>query len=200
MKLIVGLGNPGEKYENNRHNVGFQFLDYFIDQYQKSPLRPKGYEGQVKFKSNKYLLSDVCELATSNEQPATNLVLAKPTTFMNKSGIAVKKIIENFKLNPPAGGENLIIAHDDLDIPFGKFHIQVGVGPELHNGIESIENHLKTKDFFRIRIGVDNRVPEKKIAGETYVLSNFIQEEVAKLNSEIFPKIIDQLKLSHQIP
>ncbi|KKP65507.1 MAG: Peptidyl-tRNA hydrolase, partial [Candidatus Roizmanbacteria bacterium GW2011_GWC2_35_12] len=123
-----------------------------------------------------------------------------PTTFMNKSGIAVKKIIENFKLNPPAGGENLIIAHDDLDIPFGKFHIQVGVGPELHNGIESIENHLKTKDFFRIRIGVDNRVPEKKIAGETYVLSNFIQEEVAKLNSEIFPKIIDQLKLSHQIP
>ena len=91
--------------------------------------------------------------------------------------------------------ENLIIVHDDLDIPFGKFHIQFGVGPQLHNGLDSIEDHLKTKDFLRIRIGVDNRNSEQKIPGETYVLNDFTKEEFINLKEIIFPKIFSQLKL-----
>ncbi|KKP66216.1 MAG: Peptidyl-tRNA hydrolase [Candidatus Roizmanbacteria bacterium GW2011_GWC2_35_12] len=192
MKLIVGLGNPGEKYKNNRHNVGFQFVDYLIENLQisnnKSQITNKSQILNCNFKKDKYLDSEFLIINSK-------LILAKPTTFMNKSGGAVRKLIGNWKLEIG----NLIIAHDDLDIPFGKFHIQVGVGPELHNGIESIENHLRNRDFLRIRVGVDNRIPERKIDGETYVLSNFTQEEFTKLNSEIFPKIIDQLKLSHQI-
>ena len=108
---------------------------------------------------------------------------------MNESGIFVKKL----KVKP----ENLYVVHDDLDIPLGKFHIQFGVGPQLHNGLESIEQHLNTKDFWRIRIGVDNR--KSPADGETYVLNDFTNEEKSLLEEQIFPKILSQLKQSHQI-
>ena len=155
--MLIGLGNPGKKYANNRHNVGHMFVDYLVK----------------KFKSLKVKM----------------FIIKKTDCYMNESGIFVKNIIENRKLKI----ENLIVVHDDLDIPFGKFHIQFGVGPQLHNGLESIENHLKTKDFWRIRIGVDNR--PGKVPGETYVLHNFTEEELKNLKEVIFPKIFSQLKL-----
>jgi peptidyl-tRNA hydrolase, PTH1 family len=157
MKMLIGLGNPGKKYQNNRHNVGHMFIDYLINE--------------------------------SKDSRINELKLHKTDCFMNLSGIFVKKIFVNWKLEI----ENLIIAHDDLDIPFGKFHIQLGVGPQLHNGLESIENHLKTKDFWRIRIGVDNR--EEKVPGEAYVLHDFTKEELINLKEVIFPKIFSQIKL-----
>ena len=153
MKVIVGLGNPGKKYQNNRHNVGQMLVDYLQD------------------------------------PPQTELKLIKTDCFMNESGIFVKKL----KVKP----ENLYVVHDDLDIPLGKFHIQFGVGPQLHNGLESIEQHLNTKDFWRIRIGVDNR--KSPADGETYVLNDFTNEEKSLLEEQIFPKILSQLKQSHQI-
>jgi len=118
------------------------------------------------------------------------------------------KFISNIENCLPAGKagklkiENLIIVHDDLDIPLGKFHIQQGVGPQLHNGLESIEQHLKTKDFLRIRIGVDARVSNKwtcpersrRVDGESYVLKNFLAEEKTRLEKEIFPKLFTQLQ------
>jgi len=165
MILIVGLGNPGKKYINNRHNVGHVFVDYLLEN--------QNYNSKIK--------------------------IMKTDCFMNLSGIFVKKLIEKYKMNLPAGGENLIIVHDDLDIPLGKFHIQFGVGPQLHNGLESIENHLKTKDFWRIRIGVDNRLPDKKVSGEIYTLQNFLSQEKKLLETEIFPKILSQLKLNFKM-
>lgn len=114
---------------------------------------------------------------------------------MNNSGLAVKKAINNYQLTI----NNLIVAHDDLDIPLGKFHIQFAVGPQLHNGLESIENHLKTKDFWRVRIGIDNRLPDKKIPGEAYTLQNFFPEEKKLLAMKIFPKIFSQLKLNFKM-
>ena len=175
MYTIVGLGNPGQKYQNNRHNVGQIFIDYVIKK-----LRITNYE----------------------------LKVVKTDVFMNQSGVFVKKLIRNpqFVIN------NLIIAHDDLDIPLGKFKIQKGQGPRLHNGIISIENVLSTNDFWRIRIGVDNRParrPDRQnsdevqslnedrqtnrwIDGETYVLSDFTPEEKIVLNAT-FPKIYQQL-------
>lgn len=110
---------------------------------------------------------------------------------MNVSGIFVKKIMGNGKWKI----ENLIIVHDDLDIPFGKFHLQFASGPQLHNGLESVEQHLRTKEFWRLRIGVDARLPDRKIAGETYSLQNFLPEEKKQLDELIFPKILTQLKL-----
>ena len=89
--------------------------------------------------------------------------------------------------------ENLVIAHDDLDIPLGKFKIQKGIGPKLHNGIESVEKSLGTKDFWRIRIGVDNRTPDNWIDGETYVLNDFRQNELDVIQA-LFPEVLNRLQ------
>lgn len=159
MILIVGLGNPGKKYLNNRHNVGHMFMNYLIDKLAGSQIN--------------------------------GLKLAKTDDFMNLSGIFVKKMIRNSGSEP----KDLIIVHDDLDIPLGKFHIQFASGPLLHNGLESIEQYLKTKDFYRIRIGVDDRSADKKIPGEKYALQNFLIDEKQLLETEIFPKIFTQLQL-----
>ncbi len=156
MHIIVGLGNPGSKYKNNRHNVGQMFVDYLKNQ-------SAGWRTKIK--------------------------TVKTDVFMNQSGSFVKKIVSDLELRI----SDLIIAHDDLDIPLGKFKIQKGVGPKLHNGLESIENTLGTKDFWRIRIGVDNRPAENRIDGETYVLQDFTKEEKESL-SIIFLKIKAQLK------
>lgn len=196
MKLIVGLGNPGETYKNNRHNVGFMFVDSLAKQ----------FSNDTQFKFDKYLQSEYLQLpllppTTNNQQPITSnqLILAKPQTFMNKSGEAVSKLLSRFLLSPTTNNQqpttNLIVVHDDLDIPFGKFHIQVGRGPLLHNGLESIENHIKTKEFTRVRIGVDGRTPERKIDGETYVLQDFTNEELFTLQSDLFSKILAQLRV-----
>ena len=165
MKIIVGLGNPGQKYKNNRHNVGHMFVDYLNNQSNKSEL--------------------------------VDIKIFKTDCFMNMSGSFVKKLFVNWKLKV----ENLIVAHDDLDIPLGKFHIQVGVGPQLHNGLDSIEESIKNKDFIRIRIGVDARLPRSedvnRINGETYVLQDFTAEEKNLLEKDVFPKIFAQLKISN---
>lgn len=124
---------------------------------------------------------------------------------MNISGIFVKKLTNHYSLIP----NRLIVLHDDLDIPLGKFHIQFASGPQLHNGLTSVEQHLKTKDFWRVRIGADNRRPknylsrtydqdnnkQKWVEGEKYSLQNFLSEEKKILETEIFPKIFEQLKL-----
>jgi len=163
MKIIIGLGNPGQKYQNNRHNVGHMFIKY-LESLQV--LKLESYKEKIK--------------------------IYQTDCFMNESGVFVKKQLFNFKTLKPS---NLIIAHDDLDIPLGKFHIQMGVGPQLHNGLESIENQLKTKEFLRIRIGVDSRTKDNWINGISYVLKDFQKEESEKLEKEIFPKIFEQLKL-----
>jgi len=203
MICIVGLGNPGEKYQYNRHNVGFQFIDYLIENLKNPCLA--GRQANYKIKIQKNLSSIIYHLSS-------NLILAKPLTFMNKSGEAVQKIIGNWKLKI----ENLVVVHDDLDIPLGKFKIQKGTGPELHNGIKSIEEALKTKpsfakasegkDFWRIRIGVDARParrnldeggqPDRWIDGETYVLHDFLPSEKDLLNEDVFPEILSRLQSS----
>ncbi|MDH7476071.1 MAG: aminoacyl-tRNA hydrolase [Microgenomates group bacterium] len=170
MKISLGLGNPGEKYKNNRHNVGHMFIDYLVKKltgWRVSELKEKN--------------SSIAKIFTLN-----NLILCQTLTYMNESGKAVKKIFNTFHVPR----STLYIIHDDLDIPLGKFKIQFANGPKLHNGIKSIEQTLKTKDFWRIRIGVDNRQKENWIDGETYVLQNFLDEEKQILVNEVFPKII----------
>lgn len=174
MKLIVGLGNPGAKYQNNRHNVGFMFIDFMVRKLESL----KG----IKLKEEK-ILPVTC-------YPLPALILAKPNTFMNQSGLAVKRLLSNLPTFKPS---NLVIVHDDLDIPLGKFKIQKGIGPKVHNGLKSIEKALKTKDFWRIRIGVDNRQPDRWIEGETYVLTNFLPEEKKIIINQVFPKIFSRL-------
>lgn len=176
MKLVVGLGNPGEKYQSNRHNVGFMFVDYLLAQFADHPA----------WKKDTYLGAEVV-------RPTPELSFAKPLTYMNKSGEAVRKMMEHGKLNV----DNLLVVHDDLDIPIGKFRIVKGYGPKLHNGLESIQNHLHSMDFLRVRIGVDNRRPEHRIPGIDYVLQDFSTEEKLAVVQQTFPAILHLLNTEY---
>lgn len=182
MKLIVGLGNPGDKYANNRHNAGFMFADYLIREVMRSTFGVRSQNTEFKF-DNK-LQADICKINISNDQ----LIIAKPQTFMNLSGEVVRKIVDYFNIDI----SDVIVAHDDLDLPIGKYKIQKNVGPKLHNGIISIEKHLGTSNFWRIRIGVENRNDNNRISGETYVLQDFTPEEktiITKTFAEMNQKI-----------
>lgn len=175
MRLIIGLGNPDKKYKNTRHNVGFLIVDW---------LRSNIYSNCYWRKNNKFE-AVVCG------PKAVNIILAKPQTYVNQSGRAVKKIVDFYKISL----DDLYVIHDDLDIPFGKFKIQKGCGPKVHKGIQSIEKSLGGNDFWRIRVGVDNRNPENRIPGEIYVLQDFTKKEQQKLK-QTFVKIIKELDLA----
>lgn len=172
MLVFVGLGNPGISYSLNRHNAGFLFLDELAS-----------VLGDSSWSSKENLESEVIKFP--------ELLLVKPTTFMNASGKAVKKVMDYYNLTFPY----LYVVHDDLDIVFGDYKIQRGVGPKLHNGVTSVEEELRTTQFFRIRIGVDNRTPENRTAGDVYSLQNFTKEELSTLK-QVYKKIIEELKIS----
>lgn len=125
-----------------------------------------------------------------------NLKLLKSDSFMNNSGDFVQKEVSTYRGNWEKDGSkvaNLFIVHDDLDIPLGQFKIQKAVGPKVHYGVNSIEERVGSKEFWRVRIGVDARLPEKRIPGEAYVLQRFSPEERQILDT-VFPKIWEELK------
>ena len=122
----------------------------------------------------------VADSLYSRKVPA-GFVIKKSDVFMNESGVFVKKLVDQYKLEP----SNLYIAHDDLDIPLGAYKIQLGVGPKVHNGVNSVEEELGTKDFWRVRIGVDNRKLDDRTSGEEYVLQDFTAEERKALDGVI---------------
>ncbi len=163
MKLIIGLGNPGEKYKENRHNIGFMVLDKLN---KKSWQRSKG-----GFLVYSWYRSDI--------------ELIKPQIFMNDSGVAVKYTVNKHK----AKTTDLYIIHDDLDLPLGTWKLQFAKGPKDNGGINSIEQVLGTKNFWRIRVGVDNRKHEphftKVTRGEEYVLEDFTKDEKIILDKVI---------------
>ena len=119
---------------------------------------------------------------------SANVVVKKSDTFMNDSGLFVRKLVDQYKLDP----SNLYILHDDLDIPLGSYKIQFGVGPKDHNGINSVESEIGTKDFWRVRIGIDNRKPDDRIPGEEYTLQNFTEGE-RKILDGVIEKICKEL-------
>jgi PTH1 family peptidyl-tRNA hydrolase len=158
MKLIVGLGNPGDKYFQTRHNVGFMVIDQL--------LKSLNVTSQYNEK-----LDSMIGLSSGN-------IFAKPDTYMNSSGVAVSKLMQEYKT--PLS--DLWVIHDDLDITLGKYKIQESVGPRVHGGITSIEKTVG-KDFNRVRVGVDNR--KENIAGEVYVLQKFTPDELLIINSVV---------------
>lgn len=159
--VIVGLGNPGEEYENTFHNVGKKFVDFLA-----------GGEGSWKKAKNFHHLK------------GDGVVLVKPDVFMNESGKTVKNILAYFKSGP----EQLVLVHDDSDLPLGEFKIQKGRGAAGHRGVASAMEHLGTKNFWRIRIGIrpENEMRRKK-AGD-FVLKKIGRSAEAKL-AETFKKI-----------
>jgi PTH1 family peptidyl-tRNA hydrolase len=173
MKLIVGLGNPGEKYRDNRHNVGFMVVEL---------MRERTADSNLKFQMNNKFNAEVAQ--------AKEYILVKPQTFMNDSGVAVSKICRFYKVKY----EDLYVVHDDLDIPIGKYKIQFGKGPQVHNGLLSVEQELGSDQFWNVRVGVENREIKGNsgIPGVVYSLQNFSPDE-RKIVEEVKVKIVDDL-------
>ncbi len=173
-KLIIGLGNPGKEYENTRHNAGF----LFIDQIKKS-LDIK------EFKFEKKLFSEIAEAEFSifNFQFSKKFktILAKPQTFMNKSGDAVLVLSKFYKIKP----ENILVVHDDIDILWSNFKFSFGRSSAGHKGIESIIKALKTKNFWRLRIGIQPPIIKKRVPANKIILKKFTPAEFKTLNQTI---------------
>ncbi len=192
--LIVGLGNPSVKYQKTRHNAGFMFADYFFEKFRdefefsnwefSKKMNAEISLGKIREDKKSHLkLSPYGESLRSTGK----IILMKPQTFMNLSGKAVATAAKYYKLKL----ENVIVAHDDIDLALGKYKISKNSSSAGHNGVQSIIDLLGTKNFTRLRIGVDNR-EDKKIATEKYVLGKFTAAEM-KVISKIMPSVSDEL-------
>ena len=165
--LLIGLGNPGREYRDSRHNVGFMVIDRIAIR-----LNARGMKVQSK------------AITTTAMYEDRKLILAKPQTYMNLSGQSVQGLIHFYKLPLT----NVLIAHDDLDIPFGTIRIRPGGGPGGQRGMASTIEQLGTKDFPRLRIGIGR--PPGRMDPSAYVLQDFTREEM-KILSEVIDRAAD---------
>ncbi|KKP69812.1 aminoacyl-tRNA hydrolase [candidate division CPR3 bacterium GWF2_35_18] len=170
MRIIVGLGNPGRKYEKTKHNIGFQVIDELA-----SKLNSSFWKENSRFES----------LISEGDLEGNKLLLVKPQTFMNNSGEAVYKVVNFYKIPLT----DLLIVHDDFDLPLDDIRLRVNSeGKSSHNGIRSIVERLGTPEFDRLRVGIGN---DLIIPKDKYVLSNF--ENEVKHIKEIIGKALDKI-------
>jgi peptidyl-tRNA hydrolase, PTH1 family len=177
VRLIVGLGNPGTKYAGNRHNIGFLCVEHFAQEnnlnFTRSKNQAKVGEGRIA---------------------GYDIVLAKPQTFMNNSGVSVGGLVRKFKVKL----ENLIVIHDDLDLPLGRIRIRRGGSSGGHNGINSIVQHIGNQEFIRVRIGIGRPNSQETFkSGEdeviSHVLGDFTMEE-KEIIKEVIPCVSEALQ------
>jgi PTH1 family peptidyl-tRNA hydrolase len=171
IKLIVGLGNPGQQYEKTRHNVGFLFLDQLAEADAVSWSVESKFHGEVA----NYFVG------------GNKVMLLKPQTFMNRSGLAVGSIARYYKFK----AEDILIIHDELDLSPAIVKLKKSGGHAGHNGLRDIMANLGEKDFYRLRLGIGRPSPGKKVAD--YVLSNPARDEKDLINLA-FDSAIEQMK------
>jgi PTH1 family peptidyl-tRNA hydrolase len=176
MKLIVGLGNPGEKYKLTRHNAGFMALDFIL-----------GFDGFMDAKPSHEFKSEMYTWQSGDEK----VIFLKPQTYMNDSGQALKVICNFYKLD---FGKDLLVIHDDTDLPFGEIRKTGSSSSAGHNGVQSIIDNIGTQNFNRVRIGVETRATRSEMATDAFVLQNFNDLELKKLQEEVFPKVGEEIK------
>jgi len=177
MKLIVGLGNPGRKYEKNRHNIGFMCLKYFARRHR---IRFDKKQGKARI--------------GSGEVVGSKVIVARPQTYINLSGQAVGRLVRKFSISL----DNLLVIHDDLDLPLGKIRIRRGGGSAGHKGVESIAAELGSQDLLRIRVGIgrpiittdSTEISEADII--TYVLSDFTPDEKQTI-TRVIPRVSEAI-------
>ncbi len=164
MILIVGLGNPGQQYKNNRHNIGFMLIDRLIDELKAINITKSTFKGEL--------------------YKTPNFLLLKPTTYMNLSGESVLSVKKFYKI------DKIVIFHDDLDIDLGSVRIKNGGGSGGHNGLKSIDQHIGN-DYDRVRLGIGR--PKFKGEVTSHVLSDFSQEQQPCLK-QILDKAVEIAK------
>jgi len=177
MKLIVGLGNPGQGYANNRHNVGFVCVNHFAKMHG---IRFDKKQGRARI--------------GSGEVAGNGVVVARPQTYMNSSGESVSRLVRKFDINL----DNLLVIHDDLDLPLGKIRLRQGGGSGGHKGIGSIIDCVESESFLRLRVGIGRPSTSEGSAGISeadivaYVLSNFTPEE-KRIITQIIPGVSEAI-------
>jgi PTH1 family peptidyl-tRNA hydrolase len=177
MKLIVGLGNPGEKYKNTRHNAGFLALDFLLND----------GDGFMTAKPSHEFKSEMFTWGAGDKK----VIFLKPQTYMNDSGQALKVICNFYKLD---FAKDLLVLHDEVDLPFGMVRTTPSSSDAGHNGVKSIIENLGTQDFHRIRIGVEARQSRNDMPTDSFVLQDFTDEELAKLKTDVFPKVKEEIE------
>jgi len=160
VRIILGIGNFGNRYKRNRHNAGFMQLDYITGKYSLTFIPSKG---DYYFAEGKVNIDD--------------FILIKPTTYVNNSGIAALQVLQNYKIDP----KDILVVADDINLSFSELRIRISGGDGGHNGIASIIYHLSTDQFPRIRIGVGNDFYHDEMAD--YVLADFNSEEMDNLKN-----------------
>ncbi len=165
MFLFVGLGNPGPEYENNRHNIGFRVIDRMAEKFRAPSFRKK-------------FLGEYAECIIDGVKCG----LLKPQTFMNLSGQSVQAAMRFYKI--PV--ESLFVFHDELDLPLMKMRVKTGGGAAGHNGLKSIDEHLGSQNYTRVRIGIGH-------PGDRDLVSNYVLSDFAKSESEGAEKMIEAL-------
>lgn len=180
MKLIMGLGNPGEKYIKTRHNIGFMVVEQFLKDFQSA--KNTIWTNEAKFKS------DIAEFIWQPKHgKAEKIILVKPKTYMNNSGMAVSLLTTYYKLQ----STDVWIIHDDIDLPLGTMKIRLGGSSAGQNGVFSIIESLKTEKFWRFRMGIGMSHDHRKIGkhmidkAEDYVLGTFAGNQKSKASALI---------------
>lgn len=154
MWILVGLGNPGKEYQDNRHNIGFMAIDEIADQYGFAAFKSK-FEGEMS------------EGRIGEEK----VVLVKPQTYMNLSGQCVGKVARFYKVTP----HRIVAFHDELDLAAGKMRVKKGGGAAGHNGLKSMDAHLNSQDYWRVRLGIGHPGDRERVTG--HVLGDFSKAE-----------------------
>jgi peptidyl-tRNA hydrolase, PTH1 family len=167
MKLIIGLGNPGKQYEKTRHNAGFLAVDYFLRDREAIAC-------QSKFNAQ------ICEY----HENGVKVLFVKPQSFMNLSGEVVREILAFYKIDH---ANDILVIHDEKDLLFGTVKEAFASGSAGHNGVQNIIDELGTKDFARLRIGVESREEGSPLPTDVFVLQQFADDELDKLEKEVFP-------------
>ncbi|KKW00629.1 MAG: aminoacyl-tRNA hydrolase [Candidatus Kerfeldbacteria bacterium RIFCSPLOWO2_01_FULL_48_11] len=173
MKLIIGLGNPGKKYEHSRHNLGFLVMEAFAKRLD------------VKFSEKSKIHAWIAEGHIGGEK----IIIAKPATFMNLSGNAVQMLAAYYK----ESADKLWVLHDEIDLVFGKLRIQRKRSSAGHRGVQNIIDAIGTNDFYRFRVGIDSRTEaQKKSETNVFVMADFSSSD-KKILKELIPRLVEML-------
>ena len=180
MKVILALGNPGDKYTYTRHNAGFLVVDQLAaGQSAQFSNKPKFFADIAELNSVK--LASTADAKSSTASPQEKVLLVKPTTYYNKVGVAARALMDFYKLTL----DDLLIIHDDTDLDFGKIRIRKGGRDAGSNGLKSLHAHIGS-DFWHIRIGTDNLL-RRQVSTDRFVMMNFNSDELNILKNWTIP-------------
>lgn len=190
LKMIVGLGNPGTRYANNRHNIGFRAVELYAErhriEYARTQFKASVGDGWIQKSMEAADGTPGGALSALLNAQRQKVLLAKPQTYMNNSGESVGALANFYKVDP----SDILVVYDDLDLPPGKLRLRPGGSAGGQNGVRSIIRHLGTPDFPRLRIGIGR--PPGRMKAADYVLQDFLREE-AEIFGPLAPTLCDAM-------